>query len=43
MAAGEQVNVEKRHGFAGVRAVVDHEAKAIRELKFFGHHAGGEE
>ena len=43
MAFGQEVDVQVRDGFAGVRAVVDHEAKAAGELEFFSDYAGGEE
>ena len=37
------MDVEVRHGFAGVGAVVDHEAEAVVELEFFRDLAGDEE
>jgi len=43
LATGEQVDVEVRHGFAGVRAVVDDKAKAVGELELAGELAGDEQ
>ena len=43
LAFRPEMNVEVRHGFAGVAAMVDDQAEAVGELEFSGDGAGDEE
>ena len=43
MTFRQEVNVQVRHGFAGIGAIVNDEPKPARQLEFLRHHASREQ